>query len=468
MSHDLSEAARLVAWRLRRPSLAPVRIALGAALGEAFIVALAVWFAQFLADPAFSGGGAAMRAITLIGWAVPVTAMLRGYRLQALLHPVRGIVPAMAGAGVGLMFVALSGGAGGAMTLGTLGALFAWRGLLCPVVDWAVAQGLTERRAVVVGGGPGGDALIRGLAARPDNDVRICGIFDDRGGDRSPDVQLDVPKIGRFDDLVSFCRTAEVDLIIVTLPPEAEVRIAELLARFRVLPVPVHLSAYSPDFAFRDGPEGLSALLPASFQPDRRLVKRLFDVSVGSLLLLGLVPVMALVALAIRLDTRGPVFFRQERHGFNDRAIHVWKFRTMYAEQADLAAKQVVTKSDPRVTRVGRVLRKSSLDELPQLFNVLGGSLSLVGPRPHAVAARSSRQEAFDRIVEGYSARHRLPPGITGWAQVNGWRGEVDDPESLRARVAYDLFYIENWSVWFDLAILLRTPVSLFDTRRAY
>jgi len=114
------------------------------------------------------------------------------------------------------------------------------------------------------------------------------------------------------------------------------------------------------------------------------------------------------------------------------------------------------------------VLRKTSLDELPQLFNVLGGTLSLVGPRPHAVAARSSRAEAFERIVDGYSARHRLPPGITGWAQVNGWRGEVDDAESLRARFAHDLFYIENWSLWFDIAILLRTPVSLLDTRRAY
>ncbi|WP_111405266.1 exopolysaccharide biosynthesis polyprenyl glycosylphosphotransferase, partial [Meridianimarinicoccus zhengii] len=333
---------------------------------------------------------------------------------------------------------------------------------------WVVAQGLTERRAVLVGGGPGAQRLIRGLAGHPGADIRICAIFDDRGGERAPDVVLDVPKIGRIGDLVAFCREAEVDLIIVTLPPTAEARIGHILGLLRVLPVPVHLSAFSRDFSFREGPDGLSALLPASFRPERRVVKRGFDLVVGSLLLVLLAPVMALAALAVKLDSPGPVFFRQERHGFNDRPVRVWKFRSMYAAATDARAERVVVKGDPRVTRVGRVLRKTSLDELPQLFNVLGGSLSLVGPRPHAVAARSSRAEAFDRIVDGYSARHRLPPGITGWAQVNGWRGEVDDPESLRARFAHDLFYIENWSIWLDIAILLRTPVSLFDTRRAY
>lgn len=464
----MTEAARIVAWRLRRPSLAPVRIALLAALAEAFGLLLASWFVQFAAVPEFAGGAGALWSIMFVGWAVPLSAAFHAYRLDRLQRSRLGFLPAGAAIFVAACAVELAGGPGLVIAAGSLPAMIALRMTLAPAAGWVVEQGLTERRAVLVGGGSGAATLIRKLAERPDNDIRICGIFDDRGGDRSPDAVLDVPKIGRFDDLVVFCRQAEVDMIIMTLPPHAETRIAALLAQFKVLPVPVHLSAFSRDFRFEDGPDGLSALLPASFRPERRLAKRVFDLTIASVLLLLLAPVFAITALLVRLDSPGPVFFRQVRHGFNDRPIRVWKFRSMYHEQADIAAERVVVRGDSRVTRVGRILRKTSIDELPQLFNVFGGTLSLVGPRPHAVAAQSSRQEAFDRIVDGYSARHRLPPGITGWAQVNGWRGEVDDPESLRARFAHDLFYIENWSLWFDLAILLRTPISLFDTRRAY
>ncbi|TDL88984.1 exopolysaccharide biosynthesis polyprenyl glycosylphosphotransferase [Meridianimarinicoccus aquatilis] len=464
----MTEAARIVAWRLRRPSLAPVRIALLAALAEGCGLFLASWFAQFSAVQGFSGWSGVMWSVMFVGWAVPLSASFSGYRLDRLLKPGQGGLPAAGAVCGAALVVEFVGGPGLVIVAGSLPAMIALRFGLAPAAGWAVEQGLTERRAVLVGGGEGAARLIRGLAERADNDIRICGIFDDRAGDRSPDAVLDVPKIGRFDDLVVFCRQAEIDMIIMTLPPEAETRIAALLTQFKVLPVPVHLSAFSRDYRFEDGPDGLSALLPASFRPERRLLKRAFDLSIASLLLVVLAPVLAIVAVLIRLDSPGPVFFRQVRHGFNDRPIRVWKFRSMYHDQADAAAMRVVVRGDPRVTRVGKFLRKSSLDELPQLFNVFGGTLSLVGPRPHAVAAQSSRQEAFDRIVDGYSARHRLPPGITGWAQVNGWRGEVDDPESLRARFAHDLFYIENWSLWFDLAILVRTPISLFDTRRAY
>lgn len=464
----LSDAARRVAWRLRRPSLAPVQIALAAALVEAAVLVLSVWFAQYAVEPGFDGWTGLWRALVVVGWAVPVTAVVGGYRLGWLLSVWRGLAAALAGLGAGVAVLVLAGvpGAGALLVAGCV--LAALRLGLAALARWVVVQGLTERRAVLVGGGDEARRLVLGLAGQPGADIRICAIFDDRSGDRAPDMVLDVPKIGRIADLVAFCREAEVDLIIVTLSPTAEARIEHILGILKVLPVPVHLSAFSRDFRFRDGPDGLSALLPASFRPERRVVKRAFDLVVGSALLVALAPVMMLVAVAVKLDSRGPVFFRQDRHGFNDRPVRVWKFRSMYADATDARAERVVVKGDPRVTRVGRVLRKTSLDELPQLFNVLGGTLSLVGPRPHAVAARSSRAEAFERIVDGYSARHRLPPGITGWAQVNGWRGEVDDAESLRARFAHDLFYIENWSLWFDIAILLRTPVSLLDTRRAY
>ena len=167
-------------------------------------------------------------------------------------------------------------------------------------------------------------------------------------------------------------------------------------------------------------------------------------------------------------NSPGPILFRQPRHGYNHRPVEVWKFRSMYAGDCDPAARRIVTRDDPRVTRVGRVIRRWSIDELPQLFNVLSGELSLVGPRPHALDAVSSRQESFEAIVDGYAARHKVRPGITGWAQVNGWRGEIDDPEALRRRVEHDLHYIENWSIWLDLRILAMTPLRLLDTRKAY
>jgi lipopolysaccharide/colanic/teichoic acid biosynthesis glycosyltransferase len=177
---------------------------------------------------------------------------------------------------------------------------------------------------------------------------------------------------------------------------------------------------------------------------------------------------MAIVAIAIRLDSRGPVLFKQKRYGFNNELIEVFKFRSMYVEATDATAAKLVTKGDPRVTRVGRFIRKTSLDELPQLFNVvLKGNLSLVGPRPHAVHAKAV-DRLYDEAVDGYFARHRVKPGITGWAQINGWRGETDNDEKIQRRVEHDLYYIENWSVLFDLYILAMTPFSLLKTENAY
>ena len=175
---------------------------------------------------------------------------------------------------------------------------------------------------------------------------------------------------------------------------------------------------------------------------------------------------MALVALAVKLDSPGPVLFRQKRFGFNNERIDVFKFRSLYHHQADPTAAKVVTKNDPRVTRVGRFIRKTSLDELPQLFNVVfKGNLSLVGPRPHAVQGKL-QSRLFDEAVDGYFARHRVKPGITGWAQINGWRGEIDNEEKIQKRVEFDLYYIENWSVLFDLFILAEDAARAADQER--
>jgi lipopolysaccharide/colanic/teichoic acid biosynthesis glycosyltransferase len=176
---------------------------------------------------------------------------------------------------------------------------------------------------------------------------------------------------------------------------------------------------------------------------------------------------MALVALAIRIDSKGPILFRQRRFGFNNELIEVYKFRSMYAEQSDASARKLVTRDDPRVTPVGRFIRRTSLDELPQLLNVIKGEMSLVGPRPHATEAKADA-DLYQTVVDGYFARHRMKPGVTGWAQINGWRGETDTHEKILRRVEADLHYIDNWSLPFDLYIIAATPFALLSGKNAY
>jgi exopolysaccharide biosynthesis polyprenyl glycosylphosphotransferase len=203
------------------------------------------------------------------------------------------------------------------------------------------------------------------------------------------------------------------------------------------------------------------------FRDWRLVAKTVEDFVLGGLLLLFLAPLFPIVALAIKWESPGPVFFRQKRHGFDNRFINVYKFRTMYHEASDPLAARLVTRGDPRVTRVGAFLRKSSIDELPQLFNVLRGEMSIVGPRPHPLLAKAA-DLPYEEVMAEYIARHRVKPGITGWAQVRGWRGETDTVEKLVQRVEHDLFYIENWSLSFDLLILLRTPLAMLKAKNAY
>ena len=176
---------------------------------------------------------------------------------------------------------------------------------------------------------------------------------------------------------------------------------------------------------------------------------------------------MVVIAVLIRLESQGPVLFRQRRHGYNNKPIQVLKFRSMYNDQCDPTAVKAVRRADTRVTKIGRVIRRASIDELPQFFNVLRGELSLVGPRPHAMAARTG-DIIYDQVTEAYSARHKVKPGVTGWAQINGWRGEMNSSEKIRARVEHDLYYIENWSLWLDFKIMVMTPWSLVTTKNAY
>ncbi|WHS30799.1 undecaprenyl-phosphate glucose phosphotransferase [Brucella sp. NM4] len=337
---------------------------------------------------------------------------------------------------------------------------------------WA-RNGTMERRAVIVGGGPNAEALIRSLEQQPDNDIRICGIFDDRDDKRSPPVVAGYPKLGNINELIEFARIAHIDLLIVSLPISAEARVLALLKKLWVLPVDIRLSALNNHLRFRPRSYSYVGSVPMLDIFDKPIndwdsvAKRIFDIAFSLVGIVVLSPIMIGAAIAIKLDSKGPVFFKQKRHGFNNEVINVWKFRSMYTEQCDPTARNAVTKNDPRVTRVGRFIRKTSIDELPQFFNVVAGSLSLVGPRPHAVAAHSNNL-LYNEVVDGYFARHRVKPGVTGWAQINGWRGEIDNEEKIMMRTEYDLYYIENWSLWFDLKILFLTPVRLLNTENAY
>ncbi len=355
-----------------------------------------------------------------------------------------------------------------------LAALIAQRLALRGMVRRWAREGRLDRRTIIVGSDQNGEKLIEALRLQDDSDLHILGVFDDRNDSRALDNCAGVPKLGKVGDIIEFARRTRIDLVLFALPISAETRILEMLKKLWVLPVDIRLSAHTNKLRFRPRAYSYLGKVPtldvfeAPITDWDQVMKRIFDYVVGTLILIAAAPLMALVALAIKLDSPGPVLFRQKRFGFNNERIDVFKFRSMYHHQADPLATKVVTRNDPRVTRVGRFIRRTSLDELPQLFNVVFKSnLSLVGPRPHAVQGKL-QSRLFDEAVDGYFARHRVKPGITGWAQINGWRGEVDSEEKIQKRVEFDLYYIENWSVLFDLYILIKTPLALLKGENAY
>jgi exopolysaccharide biosynthesis polyprenyl glycosylphosphotransferase len=247
-----------------------------------------------------------------------------------------------------------------------------------------------------------------------------------------------------------------------------------MLRELWVLPVDIRLSAQSSKLKLQKRSYSYIGQVPVLDLIDKPIselglvAKWLFDKIVGLILIVVLAPIFVGVAIMVKLDSPGSVLFRQQRYGFNNELIEVFKFRSLYTDQSDSSSRRQVTRDDPRVTRVGRVIRKTSLDELPQLFNVVfKGDLSLVGPRPHALQSRAGNY-LFDEVVESYFARHKVKPGVTGWAQINGWRGETDTEEKLRRRVECDLCYIERWSLFLDVYIMLMTPFSLLQTENAY
>jgi polysaccharide biosynthesis protein PslA len=334
-----------------------------------------------------------------------------------------------------------------------------------------------SRNVVVLGAGPQAKRLLAQLARTRNPWTHVVGVFDDRANSavlRIP-KRLDkrYPVLGTSDDLIAFARRVRVDEIFLALPWSSESRIEQLLAKVQVVPANVHLWPDIPGNAFTtrkiSSLDGLPVVTMAQKPIDGwgNVSKWLLDKVLATLALVLLSPLLAAVACAIRSTSRGPVLFRQPRLGFNNQVFHVYKFRTMFHHARDVAAERLTTRDDPRVTRVGRILRRFSIDELPQIFNVLRGEMSLVGPRPHPLAAKAGGQ-LYAQVVSEYALRHKMKPGITGWAQISGWRGETDTEEKLVRRVEHDLWYLNNWSIGLDLYILLMTAIKVPFHGNAY
>ncbi len=334
-------------------------------------------------------------------------------------------------------------------------------------------QGRLKQAVAIYGTGDLAERLLTRLRASSPDTIELVGVFDDRARRRIASPSLRSLAVGTADDLVALSRHRDIDRVLVALPHSAEQRVVEVLKKLRRMPVEISLApdlvGYNVACREPDAFAGLPLLevygRPLTF--GQILLKGAIDKALASFALVFGAPLLLALAIAIKLDSKGPVFFRQNRHGFGDRVISVYKFRTMAADAADHDGVRQSRPNDPRVTRVGHFLRRWSLDELPQLLNVLRGEMSLVGPRPHAISMQVEERPNHD-IVPDYALRHHVKPGITGWAQVNGYHGPVATEEALRARVRYDLDYINNWSIWFDFQILLYTLRIVFGQRHAY
>jgi putative colanic acid biosynthesis UDP-glucose lipid carrier transferase len=332
------------------------------------------------------------------------------------------------------------------------------------------AHGINTRTFAVVGLNELGVQLARNIRCSPELGLRLEGFFDDRAHDRVPAMPADLGgRLGTIDSLVERARRGEIENIYITFPMRAEKRIKDVLAKLGDTTASVYVV---PDFFVFEllhsrwtNIGGLPAVsvFENPFYGVDGLLKRIADVVLASVFLLVAALPMALIALGVKFTSRGPVFFRQTRYGLDGRPIKVWKFRSMTVCE-DTGDVRQATRNDARVTPLGSFLRRSSLDELPQLFNVLGGSMSLVGPRPHA----SQHNEGYRKVIQGYMLRHKVKPGITGLAQVNGSRGETDTLDKMKKRVEYDHQYIREWSPWLDIKIHCKTVVTVLSKQNAY
>lgn len=358
-------------------------------------------------------------------------------------------------------------------------AVFIWL-WLAPLILFVVHAGLRglapslaniqgePKRAVIAGVNEQGLNLAREIHNNPYNPTQLAGFFDDRVRERVGSL-TDFALLGTINQLPQYVRQYHIEAIYVSLPMATQPRIMKLLDALCDTTVSIY---FVPDMFITDLMQGridtvgeipVVAVCETPFTGLNGIIKRTSDILLALLILLLISPIMLIIALAISITSPGPIIFQQRRYGLNGEEIVVSKFRSMtVCEDGDRV--QQAQKNDSRVTPVGAFLRKTSLDELPQFFNVIQGRMSIVGPRPHAVA----HNELYRKMIKGYMVRHKVKPGITGWAQVNGWRGETDTLEKMKNRIDYDLAYLQNWSLRLDLFIILKTIAVVIKDRHAY
>lgn len=340
---------------------------------------------------------------------------------------------------------------------------FAFRRLLPRLI---LMQG-GPRRAVIVGLNEQGAELARRIEQNPYENIDLLGFFDDRGLERTAESNVLIQ--GKLGDVAAYCKQHHVQLIYICLPMASQPRIISILDDIRDTTASVY---FVPDLFVTDIIQGRMAhvshmpvvsVCETPFTGLNALVKRVSDLAISSLILLMISPLLLLIAIAVKASSAGPVIFKQRRYGLEGDEILVYKFRSMKVCEDGQVVKQA-QKNDSRLTPIGGFLRKTSLDELPQFINVLQGRMSIVGPRPHAIA----HNEMYRKLISGYMIRHKAKPGITGWAQVNGLRGETETVDKMAARIEYDLDYLRNWSLGLDLKIILMTVGVVFKDQYAY
>ncbi len=346
--------------------------------------------------------------------------------------------------------------------------LISWRLAVRSLRALQREHGLNIQKTAIIGLTPRGVELMQEVNATPSHGLEIIGFFDDRDASRFPE-EFRSKLLGSVNDAVMTAQSGVISRLYICLPLHADKRIQQVVEQLGDTTLDVYLV---PDLIFMNlihgklsnvGDIDTISVFESPHLGLQNYIKRSFDIAFSSLALVALIPIFLLIALSIRLTSKGPILFKQDRYGLDGKKIGVYKFRSMKVlENSDIVIQ--ATKNDPRVTAVGAFLRRTSLDELPQFVNVLKGQMSVVGPRPHAVA----HNEHYRNKVAFYMLRHKVKPGITGWAQINGWRGETDTLEKMQKRVEFDLAYIRNWSLWWDIKIIIKTVFKGFGGKNVY